>query len=224
MKIRAGLVVIDWNLYPRGEAGIHPFQISRYATAMRNGDVFPPIILEKGTNRCIDGVNRWTTHVKVYGIDSDIECEFRTYKDDGEALVDAVRLNAKHGTPLDPTDIARACELAKLHGVPLEAIGAVVGRTIDEISALFFRRLARTGRGENAEPVILKGCVAHMAGKVLTARQAEVNDRLTGSAALKQIRDVCGMVTENMLNVNNERVVEAARELYAALGVWLKGK
>jgi len=49
-------VVVDQTIYPREK--INGAVVEQYVDAIRSGDNFPPIVLEEGTNRLIDGVHR----------------------------------------------------------------------------------------------------------------------------------------------------------------------
>jgi hypothetical protein len=188
---------------------------------LKAGSEPPPIVLWQGPNKLIDGLNRLESYRRFYGEDAEIPAIYRTYKTEAAALEDAMLLN-DHGEMLDETDIARCYELARECGLPEERVARIVGRTMDDLKKLVHNRVARTGRGENQEPVILKGCVAHMAGTTLTRAQVEVNEKLTGTRQLKQVRDVYYMVSEDMLDAENEYVVTAAKDLHDALTTWIK--
>lgn len=66
--MRAGLIDIssilwDSKVYPREKWNTHT--VERYAEAMEAGDKFPPIILEEGTNRLLDGKHRCLAYEKA---------------------------------------------------------------------------------------------------------------------------------------------------------------
>lgn len=221
VKVKIGLIVIDWTIYPRGEFGAHNATISEYATMLRAGKAPPPVILEEKSDRLIDGLHRVKSARVIYGDDYEIDAIYRRYKNDGEALRDACELNAYHGIPLDAHDIVHCYLLAQKHGLPPEQLALSIGRTMGDLMALVERKLARVGRGDNQEPVVLKRPVAHFAGHVLTRAQGAVNDKLTGTDQLKQIHDVYGMISEDMLNVDRVGMHNSVMELYEACGAWL---
>jgi DNA modification methylase len=58
--VKFGEVVIDTSIYPREKWNTNT--IKMYADALKGGAKFPPIILEEGTNRLIDGLHRLRAH------------------------------------------------------------------------------------------------------------------------------------------------------------------
>ena len=62
-EITVDAVVFDGAIYPRTKPSSSI--ITEYADALAGGATFPPIILEQGTNRLLDGYHRWKAHVKL---------------------------------------------------------------------------------------------------------------------------------------------------------------
>ena len=56
-------VVLDMDIYPRADWS-RP-TVERYVEALTAGDRFPPIILEAGTNRLLDGMHRYQAHRRL---------------------------------------------------------------------------------------------------------------------------------------------------------------
>ena len=94
MKKRALDLIEDFDLYPR--TTVDSLHVARIADSLAAGETVPAIIVDpKG--RVIDGLHRRRAALRVWGDDAMIECEVRTYANDKDAYLDAVRLNARHG-------------------------------------------------------------------------------------------------------------------------------
>lgn len=59
-EIALNSVVFDESIYPRAEWSQRT--VDRYAEALAAGETFPPIVLERGTNRLLDGMHRARAH------------------------------------------------------------------------------------------------------------------------------------------------------------------
>lgn len=99
-------IVFDESIYPRAEWSRST--VDRYADALLADEVFPPIVLESGTNRLLDGMHRARAH-RAAGRDS-IAVEFHDIPEGVPAKLYAASLSARHGDPLkveDKREIAR---------------------------------------------------------------------------------------------------------------------
>src|SRR5690606_22752021 len=100
-EITIAEVVLDKSIYPRTQGDAATVQ--RYAEAMGDGAEFPPIVLETGTKRLIDGWHRlhaaqqlgWTT----------IQADWHTIPADTDPRLYAASLSAKHGLPIADADL-----------------------------------------------------------------------------------------------------------------------
>jgi hypothetical protein len=101
VKIKLTDVVWDKEIYPRERW--NTATIERYADALEAGAQFPPIILEAGTNRLLDGKHRTEAHDKA-GLE-EIEAEWRTIPDGMTARYYAASLSSQHGDRLSNADI-----------------------------------------------------------------------------------------------------------------------
>ena len=100
-RLVSGLV-LDRELSPRERLGSN--HVRQLAEALRAGATFPPIVVQRGTSRVVDGFHRVEAHRRVYGREALVEVVEKEYVDDGELFLDAVRLNAAHGSRLAPYD------------------------------------------------------------------------------------------------------------------------
>lgn len=88
-------IVFDPDIYPRDKPD--PDIIARYAELMDEGHEFPPVRLEKGSYRVLDG---WHTASGAKKIGKDVEYVLVDTENRSPLLLSA-RFNSKHGDPLD---------------------------------------------------------------------------------------------------------------------------
>jgi hypothetical protein len=124
-------MVFDKSLYPRNSPNFA--HIGTLINALQSGQGLPPIIVEKGTRRIIDGVHRWNAYRKLYGEDYDAPVEERTYVDDNEAWEDAVRLNAEHGLTYTEYDRTRILVEAEKRGITKEVVANLIHVPLDKV-------------------------------------------------------------------------------------------
>lgn len=104
--IKISEVVWDAKIYPRKKWATTT--IEKYADAIEAGDEFPPIVLEEGTNRLIDGKHRLEAYKKAGK--EEIPAEWHKIPDDTSVKYYAATLSAKHGDRLTNADIKTLAE------------------------------------------------------------------------------------------------------------------
>lgn len=176
-------VVYDKSLYPRNSPNFA--HIGTLINALQSGQGLPPMIVEKGTGRIIDGVHRWNAYKKLYGEDYDALVEERTYADDNEAWQDAVRLNAEHGLTYTEYDRTRILVEAEKRGITKEIVADLIHVPLNKVekkilsSTAQVRRTIGTGsdRKNVKEQVALRTSLKGLAGKTLNKKQESANNR-----------------------------------------------
>lgn len=104
-------VVWDPSIYPRSKWS--KATIDRYADALEAGEEFPAVILEKGTDRLLDGKHRLEAHRKAGR--PDIAVERRSVPGGFTAKLFAASLSARHGDRMangDLRDVVREAYIA----------------------------------------------------------------------------------------------------------------
>lgn len=105
-------VEFDSKIYPR----IKPSStvIEEYADALLGGETFPPIVLEQGTNRLLDGYHRWKAHERLVSqpeLNGDrsrfenIPVEYHTIPDGIPAKLYAAKLSSRHGHRITSSEV-----------------------------------------------------------------------------------------------------------------------
>jgi len=188
---------------------INPLFVSRYRQAMRAGDVFPPLIIEKdGT--IIGGNHRYEAYLAEFGAEHEATVELRKYPDAASRLEDAIRDNVKHGCALDGITRKRAVlALAGLGRTP-EAIASLLGvsaKRVEELAGLSVIVI-----GGKTEPI--KRGLEHMAGREVTAAQYDAHrhqDR--GVPAAQSARQLIRWIDNAWIDWNDDETKAAMREL-----------
>ena len=108
---RKGIISLDqivWDpkVYPRMKWSTAT--IERYAEALEAGDEFPPLVLEEGTNRLLDGKHRLEAYKKVEM--AEVPVEWHTVPEGMSAKYYAATLSAAHGDRLSYTDLKALAE------------------------------------------------------------------------------------------------------------------
>lgn len=104
--IELSKVVWDKDIYPRDKWSTST--IDRYVDALEAGSQFPPIVLEKDTNRLLDGKHRLEAHKKAGLIE--ITAEWRTVPGGMTARYFAASLSSQHGDRLSNADLKNIAE------------------------------------------------------------------------------------------------------------------
>ena len=169
-------VVFDISIYPRAEWSART--VERYADAIRAGEALPPIVLEDGTDRLLDGLHRWKAHQAVEA--STIEVERHVVPDGVPVKLYAASLSARHGDRMTGDDLRASArdavarnpemsqgQIARLLGVS----SATVSRWCSDISE--HRRQVRQVK---ALLLTRSGMTQREAGKFL-----EVDHKTVGS-------------------------------------------
>jgi len=100
-RLALDAVVFDDSIYPR--AAWSQSTVDRYAEALQADEVFPPIVLEAGTNRLLDGMHRARAH-RAAGRDS-IAVEFHDIPAGVPAKLYAASLSARNGDRITGEDM-----------------------------------------------------------------------------------------------------------------------
>ena len=142
-KICVNDVVYDSDYYPRQKPS--SATIEEYADALVAGDKFPPIILEEGTSKLLDGYHRWKSHQKLiaeptlFNGDGDtkrfeeIEAEYHIIPEGVTPKLYAYSLSSKHGLrPKQAEAEATAMEqYTAMPGTPIVTLAKYLGVSRD---------------------------------------------------------------------------------------------
>jgi hypothetical protein len=204
-------LLLDYDLYPRER--IEPFNVSQMMEALKAGVELPPIVIDRKSQRVVDGFHRVRAYQKLYGLDADIPVELKSYKSDADMFADAVRLNSKHGRPLSTYDRVRCIAKAELFKLEPEVISSMLNMTLETIAEMKAKRFATY----KMEPFALKRTTMHLAGKELSDEEADYNVKAGGMHQTFYINQVIAMLEADTVNWDNPKVTNALKRLYDLL-------
>jgi hypothetical protein len=204
---------MNYGLYPRQQADSHHINEMRQAVAA--GVKLPPIIIDKKTKCVIDGFHRLLLWISLkYTKVSVVE---KTYRNEAEMFLDAMRYNADHGRALSTYDRAHSVIVAAGLGLADDAIAGALLVTVERVCELRANKSATTGGGALTRAVAIKRTIGHMAGRRLNKRQIEVNKKLGGMNQLFYVRQLLMLYNSNLIDTSNADLLSALQELKAVI-------
>ena len=153
-RVPGDAIVWDPSIYPRAKWSTAT--VDRYAEAIEAGDQFPPIVVEAGTRRLLDGKHRQLAYLKAGLLVEDqpiegrkvfvpapgatVAVEARAVPDGVPVKLYAASLSARHGDRMAVSDLKDVCrevytenpeykqgDVAKLLGIKQQRVSEFVG-------------------------------------------------------------------------------------------------
>lgn len=205
-------VVLDYNLYPRNNVDQHA--VRAIVEALKVGVALPAILIDRKSKRVVDGFHRTIAKRRFDGPDAEIDAIEKNYKNEAAIFQDAMRLNAAHGTRLDPCDRVRCTIIGERLGIAIDMIAGALNMSTDKLVDLKTTRTAR-GKGDLAVPI--KRTVQHLAGRKLTRRQEEANMKLSGMQQVFYANQLIELIESKMLDQEDAKLLERLRHLHELL-------
>jgi len=207
-------IVLDPSISPRQELHSWP-HVQHLADAIRAGETLPPILLEAGTRRLVDGRHRMEAVKQVHGDHAAIQAEERNFKSEAELFLAAVRANVTHGQVYSTYDRVRCWNKLLAYGIAPEVASATLSLTVERAEKLSVRRTAQDSTGE---PVALKKTASHLAGATINERQREGIRRAGGHQAVFYVRQVINLLENDIADDSNDLLWTELERLYELLG------
>lgn len=188
---------------------VNPVFVSRYRQSMREGDQFPPMLIDQHKT-IISGNHRYEAYLAEFGDDHTVKVVQKTYKNDADRIEDAIRENARHGNPLDGISRKRAIQKLIDLGREPEAVGKLLGVSVSQIKKI--SDLYVVVRGNGKKPV--KRGLEHLAGKTMTKKQYEDHDKKDRAMNVyQQCEQLVRWLDAGHVNLEEPRNVEALQKL-----------
>ncbi len=203
-------------------AGVDWFTANRYASEMRAGANFPPIVVgiiddesypRHGEMIINDGVHRFRAYKKL-GLKT-IDVIIKHYDSELDFFRDAIEANVTHGRSISFTDKARLLDLLREYGLKDGEISKIILVPMDKIIDLE-KRIIQT---ENGKKIYAKSQVeqALKAGQIteeeaLVVKQQRIQTR-TAKGLLKQLIDI----VRGKLLIPSDEVKSLSNELILLL-------
>lgn len=210
-KMKVAELIEDFDLYPRNN--VDSQNVRTIINAIIAGAEIPPIIICKKSKRVVDGFHRRRAYLQHFGTDAEIEVIEKTYKDDGALFLDSMRYNAGHGARLDPCDRTHCVIVAERLGLSLDAVAGALHMPVGRLGALKADRTATSG----GLAVALKRTVHNFAGKELTERQTQANEKLSGMNQVFYVNQVIELIESDMLERESDDLFVRLKHLHGLL-------
>lgn len=134
-------VLVDTTLYPR--ASQDRDYVAELADAVAAGETLPPIVVERGSLRLVDGRHRLEAH-KLAG-KGVIAVHVASYADDVELFLDGIRRNARHGLRFDDDDLKLIARIGtRVLKVDRDRLAAGLAMTKERLSSYSMRKKSHT--------------------------------------------------------------------------------
>ena len=218
MNIKLSDIVIDPTIQVRS---VESHTVSTYAAAMRAGDIFPALVVEKKTNRLVSGNHRFYAYKIVYGPDYEAKCEAKEYADEAEIIRDAAKDNARHGRPLDTFDKKRIFSRLTACGDSADGISRLLGVPVAKLrkwGEMTVTVVGKEGRKTVRRPEPVKHGLEHLAGWEITEEAYKAHERRDrGIPVVQQCAMLTRWLNNGWVNTENEKVKAAVADLKEAL-------
>jgi hypothetical protein len=209
--VPAASLVEDFSLYPRNT--VSDTHVNDLARALSAGDSLPPIVAEKGTLRIVDGVHRRRAHIKAFGDEATVEVDLRTYENEAELYLEAVRFNSAHGRKLDRHDQTRiVLRLQELQVEP-SAIALALHVPEQEIRTLAIRVVY----DEAGTAVPQKRGLEHLRGTVLRPEQVTAMKSVRSGEVGRLCLELTRLIEHDLVDYEDSRVVDRLMSLNRVL-------
>ena len=216
-KIKAVELIEDFSLYPRSQVdGAH---VAQMVHALEAGNILPPIIIDADSKRIVDGFHRVRAWRRASGVGVEVEVEARKYASEKDMYLDAMVLNSRHGKGITGAEQTGAILKAKAFRISVEAIASSLGITQERVASIMENKVASVRQGTTAlgRMISLKRSMHHLAGMIITDRQADAMDMLPGQDQALLIRQLCKIIETNSIDKKNPKVIEGLKALRNAL-------
>jgi hypothetical protein len=209
--IRVGDLKRDDDLWPRRLTRIDDTNLARIRDAIRAGEKLPPIRVCRKTLVIIDGYHRWTAYKGLFGEDHLIEVEMVDYDSKKDMLLDAVRMNSRHGMPMDSKD--RTDTALRLRG--LRATKDEICNAMAMTKEQYEKYMKRTATGSDGKPAALPWGANKLADQKepLTKKQEEELPKIGGRRVASQARMLIAQIQVNAVDLENPSEVEVLVQL-----------
>jgi len=211
-KLKVSELVLDYDLYPRNNVDSH--NVRCIVDAMENEVELPPIVIDKKSKRVVDGFHRTKAAIRHGGPDCEVQVVEKSYANESEMFLDAMRYNASHGARLDPCDRARCTIIAERLAIPIDALASALHTSAGKLGDL---RNSRTAKGAGGLVIPLKRTNRHMAGKRLNKQQEMANERSSGMNQVFYANQLIDLIEAKLLKLDDEKLLERLRILHELL-------
>lgn len=214
-KIKLMDVVVDPTMQVRE---VTPYTVSKYAQAMRAGAKFPPLLLEKGTNRIVCGNHRYYAHKSTKKPEDLIDVSFQEFENEAALIRCAAKDNATHGEPLSTWDKKRiSLRLSSLGDTP-EDIAALLAVPVSKVQSWGGMTVVVVGNGHKPGARPVKASFDTSSVKSVNVKEYEEHARKDSGVPIKnQAAMITRFLKNGWINTDDEKTMSNLRDLLDAL-------
>lgn len=197
--------------------------VSRYRQAMRNGDKFPPIVINE-RNEIVAGYTRTEAYRQEYGEEHVITATVKTFPTDADLLKFSVQDNTRHGLPLD--GYSRKCAVVELskQGVNVEEIGKLLGVSVKRVEEMGGQVVYVRGSGKKREMKPIKHGLEHISGTTVTEKEyTEHREADRGVQARQNAQQLVRWIRNGWIDRDDAKTMTVLDQLHAALSDFMQG-
>lgn len=210
ITIKLSELVFNFEFYPRTK--VDSYHVAHLAEAYRSGADLPPLIVDKESKNIIDGFHRGYALERLHGKDATAKIILKSYPDRAAMFLDAMVYNGGHGRNLSTFDRAHCVILAERYGIEPEQIAASLAITIQSVGELRQDRVGRL-KGKGGVETPLKRTLRHMVDHPMTQQQVEAQVKLGGMEQLFYIHQIIILIENDLLDVENPKLMQAIEHL-----------
>lgn len=215
-KVPAATLVEDFSLYPRND--VNDTHVNELVKALASGATLPPIVVERSSNRIVDGFHRRRAAVKFDGEDAIVEVDFRDYADEAVLYLDSVQLNAQHGKRLDRHDQTRIVLRLQELKVDARTIAMALHVPEQEVRILAVRIVYDTA----GTAVPQKRGFEHLRGQTMSDDQIGAMKGVRSGEVGRLVGELVKILENELVDYTDERLEDQLKALAAVVTVCLK--
>lgn len=211
-------LITDFTIYPR--VTVDKQHVGYMIASLEAGVDLPPIVIDKKSFRIVDGFHRVEAvkRCKMVKKPKIISAIFKSYKDQKSIFIDAIKYNAGHGRALTQYDRAHCCVLGQELSISGDALASAMNITVEKLGKLKIDRVGKLhvairGKCGRSKKVPLKRTIQHMAGKTLSVKQGEVNEKLSGMNQKFYVNQIIMLIESDLLDLSDSELIEKLRRL-----------
>ena len=216
-NIELAKLIFDEGLYPRTR--ISGYTVTSIYEVLLTGQIMPPIVIEKKSNRIIDGVHRYRAYCRFYDDPKQkIPVETKAFANDAALFLEAGRLNASHGTKMTTIDRVHFALKAKELGASYKDVADALHATESSIKDFLTTRSATVKGGKRKA---IKRSISHVHGQPLTDKQWSANTKLSGMPLSFHANQLIILMESDLVNREDDKAIAALFKVQAALDEYL---
>ena len=220
MRIEVGSLIIDPKLVALRP--INVYFVSRYRQAARNGAIFPPPIVEKGTSRVVSGNHRVTMWSQEYGPAHEVEVIEEVFPDEAAVIRRFAEENSRHGNPLTGISQKAIAQTLLEYGDTPEVVAQALNVPVVKIKMMGDLKVLVIGTNRKRELRPIKYGLEHLAGQTLKKNLYDEHRRVDRGTTVRSLAEqVTRHISNGWIDQADHKTMASLTALYEALAVLL---